>query len=123
MAKSLSQLATNLKETLIKLQSDTYNKTNINVNRYNNLKLSMDITDIIGPHVIITTSISEGVYNLRNGEKINGGLGPDERYVQRWFQKPNILFYLQEVWVDIERHRGKAYGSEEDDEGDSIEGG
>lgn len=121
MAKTLNQLATNLKETLVRLQSDAYNKTNINANRYNNLKLSMDVTDIIGPHVVITTSISEGVYNIKNGEKLNGGLGPDERYVQRWFQKTNILFYLQEVWFDLEKQRGKAYGSEEEDSGDSLE--
>jgi hypothetical protein len=121
MAKSLNQLASNLKDTLIKLQSDAYNKNSINVNRYNNLKLSMDITDIIGPHVAINTSISEGVYNIKNGEKISGGLGPDERYVQRWFQKTNILFYLQEVWYELEKQRGRAYGSEEEDDGDLIE--
>jgi hypothetical protein len=121
MAKSLNQLATNLKDTLIKLQSDAYNKNSINVNRYNNLKLSMDVTDIIGPHVVINTSISEGVYNIKNGERISGGLGPDERYVQRWFQKPNILYYLQEVWFNLQKQRGKAYGTEEEDGEDAIE--
>lgn len=43
MAKTLNELASDLKDVIIGLQSDAHNKGNLRVERYNNLKLSMDI--------------------------------------------------------------------------------
>ncbi len=105
MAKTLNELAGELKDTIIALQSDPHNKGNLRVERYNNLKLSMD-TSQSSPQVIINIAMSEAVFNLKNGEKLNGGLGPDERYVLRWFNKTNTLSALNECWKELSRKSG-----------------
>ncbi len=106
MAKTLNELAGELKDTIIELQSDAHNKGNLRVERYNNLKLSMDVSQN-SPQVTINVGMSEAVFNLRTGEKLNGGLGPDERYVLRWFNKTNTLSALNECWQELSRKNGK----------------
>lgn len=108
MAKTLNELASDLKECVIGLQSDAHNKGSVRKERYNNLKLSMDIAANPRPHVVISVSMSEAEFDLRTGEKVNGGLGPDERYVLRWFSKPNTLADLKACWQALESRRGKA---------------
>lgn len=107
MGKTLNELTSDLKETIINLQSDAHNKTDIRRERYNNLKLEMNIATNPNPHVIVNMSMSEAEFNLRTGEKVNGGLGPDERYVLRWMGKANVLEDLRECWGGIEKSRGK----------------
>lgn len=106
MGKTLNELAGELKEYVIDLQSDAHNRGNIRKERYNNLKLIMDIAANPTPHVIISISMSEAEFDLKSGEKTNGGLGPDERYVLRWLGKPNTLFDLRACWTEIESRRG-----------------
>lgn len=108
MGKTLNELASDLKECVIGLQSDAHNKGNVRKERYNNLKLSMDVASNPKPHVVINLAMSEAEFDLKSGEKTNGGLGPDERYVLRWFSKPNTLADLQACWQDAEKSRGKA---------------
>ena len=76
--------------------------------RYNNLKLSMDIAKDSTPHVVVTVGMSEAKYNIKMGEKMEGGLGPDDKYVQRWFNNTNTIPALMECWNTIARERGRA---------------
>lgn len=105
MAKTLNELASDLKDVIIGLQSDAHNRGNLRVERYNNLKLSMDVSQST-PQVVINIAMSEATFNIKTGEKINGGLGPDERYVLRWFSKTNTLSALNECWLSLSRKRG-----------------
>ena len=107
MGKTLNELASELKEYIIELQSDAHNKGNFRPERYNNLKLTMDIAKDPHPHVIVTIAMSKSEYNLKSGEKISGSLGPDERYVQRWLAKPNSIPALQACWKVVELNRGR----------------
>lgn len=113
MPKTLNELAGELKALIIDLQSDPHNKTNINSQRYNNLKLGMEIAKESTPHVIVNIAMSEAVFNINNGEKMSGGLGPDERYVLRWFSKGSTMEALKECWKSREKSRGKAEDGEE----------
>jgi hypothetical protein len=106
--KTLSELSNDLKELMLSLQSDAHHKMTIRPERYNNLKISMDIAANSNPHFIVSISMSAAEFDLKTGEKISGGLGPDERYVLRWLDKPNTLEELRACWQIIEKHRGKA---------------
>ena len=59
--KTLHEMAKKLQEYIIRSQQDAHNSTNMNVTKYNNLKLKMD-TKIHFPHVIICIGISEGTF-------------------------------------------------------------
>lgn len=74
--KTLHELAVKLQESIIKQQDDAHNSTTLNVTKYNNLKLKMD-SRYAYPHVIVTIGISEAVFNIADGTKTDGGLGPD----------------------------------------------
>ena len=107
MAKTLNEHMGDLKAYIIDLQSDAHNKGNIRVERYNNLKLSMDPTRNHNPHVIIDLSMSDAEFDIKTGQKINGGLGPDERYVLRWLSNSGTLPGLLETWQEILKNGGK----------------
>jgi len=101
MSRSLNELTGNLKDLIIDLQSDARNSRTLNKEKYNNLKISMNPSKNPHPHLTIQVSMSEAVYDLKSGEKLSGGLGPDEKYVQRWLSKGSILESLTAVWVTI----------------------
>lgn len=107
MSKTLKELSDELKAYLIEIQSDAHNKGNFRPERYNNLKLSMNIASNRSPHVIVTLAMSSAEYDLKTGEKTNGGLGPDERLVLRWLGKQNSLPNLMECWKNVEKNRGR----------------
>ena len=108
MAKTLNELAGELKTLIIELQSDADNQGSIRVERYNNLKLIMEPAKNSSPHVIVDLAMADAEFDIRTGQKLNGGLGPDERYVLRWFNKANTLSQLQEAWNNAVKNRGKA---------------
>ncbi len=103
MAKTLNELAGDLKEAIIDAQSDAHNKSNMNAARYNNLKLTMDPQASAHPEVVISLAMSEATFNIKTGEKVNGSLGPDERYVLKWLGKTNTLPALNECWLEISK--------------------
>ena len=113
MPKTLNELAGELKTLIVELQSDAHNKTNVNAQRYNNLKLSMDIAKEATPHVVVNIAMSEAIFNINTAEKMSGGLGPDERYVLRWFSKGSTLEALKECWTSREKSRGTANDGDE----------
>ena len=107
MAKTLNELAGDLKDLIIELQSDAHNKGNLRVERYNNLKLSMDVSINSSPQVVINIAMSEAIFNVKKKKKINGSLGPDERYVLRWLSKSGTLEALQEAWRNQRKNGGR----------------
>lgn len=96
--KTLHEMAVKLQESIIKQQDDAHNSTSINFSKYNNLKLKMD-SKYNYPHVIITIGISEAIFNIQEGTKVDGSLGPDERYVRKWLNTGTIVADLKEIYI------------------------
>lgn len=96
--KTLHELATKLQQYIIKSQQDAHNSTNMNITKYNNLKLRME-TKLHYPNIIVTIGISEAVFNIREGTKTDGSLGPDERYVKKWLGGSSVLADLKEIYI------------------------
>ena len=108
MAKSLNEFAGELKEFIINSQSDAHNKGSVNIGRYNNLKLVMEPRLNNRPHVVIDMTLSSAEFDILSGQKRNGGLGADERYVLKWLAKSGVLPSLQETWKYISKHGNEA---------------
>lgn len=98
MTKSLHELGQNLKSYLIDCHSNYKGLKNVSVERYNNLKLSMEPEIYQTFHLIIRIAISEAVIIMPEGCVFTGSLGMDERYVQRWLQNPMIREELNTHW-------------------------
>ena len=94
-----------LKSFLIQEQSDAHSARNVNVAKYNNIKITMDPTKNVMPHVTIRISISEGTYSLNDFSKQNGGLGAEERYVLKWFNRFGVKDKLTELWAFAEKNK------------------
>ena len=95
-------LEDNLKTFIIQEQSDAHNVKNVNIAKYNNIKISMDPSKNPVPHVCVRISISEATYSLNDFAKINGGLGYEERLVLKWFGRYGIKDKLTELWASSE---------------------
>lgn len=52
-------------------------------------------------------SMSAAEFELKMGQKLNGGLGPDERYVIRWLNKSGTLAALIETWHGVIKNGGR----------------
>lgn len=96
--KTLHELAVKLQTHIIKSQEDAHNSTNMNITKYNNLKLRME-TRLHFPNVIVCIGISEATFNIADGTKTDGGLGPDEKYVRKWLGSSTVIADLKEIWV------------------------
>lgn len=96
--KTLHEMATKLQTFIIKSQEDAHNQTNLNVTKYNNLKLRME-TKIHYPNVIVCIGISEAIFNIADGTKTDGGLGPDEKYVRKWLGSSTVIADLKEIYI------------------------
>ena len=92
-----------LKTFIIQEQSDAHNVKTVNVAKYNNIKLSMDIKKFVMPHVTIRISISEATFSLNDFCKFNGGLGYEERLVLKWFGRFGVKEKLTELWNTAEK--------------------
>lgn len=109
MAKTLSELSRGLKEFLVEIQSDAHSAGSVKSYRYNNLKIEIpDARTAKTPQVVITVGMSEAAFNIITGEKISGGLGPDERYIIRWFDRGSNREELKEAFRRAEKNVGKA---------------
>lgn len=98
--KTLHEMAVKLQESIIAQQEDAHNSTTLNVTKYNNLKLKMS-TKYTYPHVIITIGISEAIFNIADGTKTDGGLGPDEKYVKKWLGTSTVIADLKEIYISV----------------------
>ena len=94
-----------LKTFLIQEQSDAHSARNMNVAKYNNIKITMDPSKNELPHVTIRISISEATYSLSDFSKKNGGLGYEERFVVKWFGRFGVKEKLLELWNYAEKNK------------------
>ncbi|MBE7709627.1 MAG: hypothetical protein E7Z93_04175 [Cyanobacteria bacterium SIG32] len=114
MAKTLNELSREMRDFIVELQSDAHNITGFKKYRYNNLKIEvLDPRTSTFPQARVTIGMSAAVFNIATLEKISGGLGPDERYVLRWFMRETNLQEVKEAWRRAEKRIGKAQGSDE----------
>ena len=97
---NLNELATKLQEFIIRSQSDAHNGRGFSKSRYNNLKLKISST-LEYPNVIVAIGISEATYNIEDGTKTDGSLGPDEKYIYKWIGKSNIQHALKELYLSM----------------------
>ena len=98
MAKLFNELGQNLKEYIIDCHSNYKGLKNVAMERYNNLKLSMELEIYQTFHLVIRIGISEAVMILPEACVFTGTLGMDERYVQRWLQNAFIQQELNSHW-------------------------
>ena len=92
-----------LKNFIIQEQSDAHNVRNVNVTKYNNIKVTMDMQKNPLPHVTVRISISEATFSLADFSKLNGGLGYEERLVLKWFGRYGVKDKLLELWGNAEK--------------------
>ncbi len=102
MTVTLNEMANKLQSYIIDSQSDAHSSSNANLNlaKYNNIKLAMDET-VRFPHIIIRIGISEAIYGLRDGVRSEGGLGPDEKYVHKWLGNYAVISELTEIYKNF----------------------
>lgn len=65
MVMSLSEMANKLRTFIIDSQNDAHSSQNMNMTKYNNVKLSMDESKNY-PHITIGIGISEATYNIKD---------------------------------------------------------
>ena len=94
-----------LKSFMIQEQSDAHNIKSVNVAKYNNIKIWMEPGKHVQPHFYIRISISEAIFSLEDCSKINGGLGYEERFVNKWFGRMGIKEKLIELWNSSEKNK------------------
>lgn len=87
-----------LKDFLCEAQSDNHNSRTANFYKYNNLKVFMDPNKSKLPHFIVRIGISEAMFDIAKGEKLSGGLGPDEKLVYRWVARNLDRIDFGSVW-------------------------
>lgn len=96
---TLNELANKLQTFIIEQQVDPHNVRQLNIHKYNNLKLK--IAQLSYPNVVICIGISEATYNLEDGTKVDGGLGQDERYVLKWLRKGPVIDNLKQLYYEL----------------------
>lgn len=101
MAKSFNDLALDLKDYIVDKHANYRGLKHMSLQRYNNLALSMNSRRFGNPHVIVKVGISEAVFSIPYVNKIDGGLGMDERYVMQWIGTDVVLQTLNEHWKII----------------------
>ena len=104
---TFKDLEDNLKSFIMQEQSDAHNVRNANNVKHNNLKIWMDNKKYTQPHIFIRISISEAVFSISDSTKINGGLGYEERFVQKWFGRMGVKEKLSELWGSMSRETVK----------------
>ena len=94
-----------LKNFMIQEQSDAHNVKSVNLAKYNNIKIWMDLSKYVQPHFFVRVSISEAVFALSDCSKLNGGLGYEERFIIKWFGRMGIKEKLTELWNNAEKNK------------------
>lgn len=101
MAKSFNDLALDLKDYIVGKHANYRGLKHMSLQRYNNLALSMNSRRFGKQHVIVKVGISEAVFSFPYINKIDGGLGMDERYVMQWLGTDAVIQALTEHWKVI----------------------
>ncbi len=95
---TFKDLEDNLRSFMIQEQSDAHNIRTVNIAKYNNLKIWMDLSKYQQEHFFVRVSISEAVFSVKDCVKLNGGLGYEERFIYKWFGRIGIKDKLRELW-------------------------
>ena len=96
-----------LRNFMIQEQSDAHNVKTVNLAKYNNIKIWMDLSKYVQPHFFVRVSISEAVFALSDCSKLNGGLGYEERFIIKWFGRMGVKEKLVELWNHAEKNKDK----------------
>lgn len=102
---TFKDLEDNLKNFIIQEQSDAHNVRSVNTAKYNNIKLWMDPSKNVMPHFFVRVSISEASFSINDCTKINGGLGYEERFILKWFNRMGNKEKLLELWNNAEKNK------------------
>lgn len=94
-----------LKDYLTNAQLDSYNSKDDIKHKYNNLKIYMDPEDNSTPHFWVSVNISSVCFAINTLERIDGGLGSDERYISMWAGRANIKGELKKHWIYLSKLR------------------
>ncbi len=101
MAKSFNDLAYDLRDFIVDKHANYRGLKHMSMQRYNNLTISMNSRRYGQQHVIVKIGISEGVFSFPYVNKLDGGLGMDERYVMQWIGNDMVIQTLNEHWKTI----------------------
>ena len=101
MGKTFNELAQDLRDYIVDKHSNSRGLKHMSLQRYNNLAISMNSKRYGQPHVIIKVGISEAAFSFPYVNKIDGGLGMDERYVMLWIGLDTTIASLDAQWKTI----------------------
>lgn len=107
MAKTLNEITIELKDYILDCLSDPRAKVKVKPFEYNSLNVTMDTDKEPSPHIIVSLNMSEAIFSIQTGRKLNGGLGPDERYVLKWLERGYNRQKLHETWLSNEQNKKK----------------
>ena len=63
---TFKDLEDHLRSFIIQEQSDAHSSRNLNVSKYNNIKIWMDLSKYLEPHFFVRVSISEAAFFLKD---------------------------------------------------------
>ena len=96
--ESISKFENSLTDYLVNAQSSQFTDVMSFAYRYNNLKFFMAPSKVREPHFFVRLGISEACFSIQTGNKIDGSLGPEDRFVQKWCSRINIQRELDTYW-------------------------
>ena len=96
---SITKFANSLTDYLVDAMTDKYGDAKSFRYKYNNLKVYMDPKRVSDPHFFVMVGISEALFSVDDGKKLDGGLGGSEdACVKKWAERKNIQSELKEHW-------------------------
>ena len=101
MGKTFNELAQDLRDYIVDKHSNYKGLKHMSLQRYNNLTVSMNSKRYGQPHVIIRVGISEAAFSFPYVNKIDGGLGMDERFVMQWIGMDTTIVSLDAQWKTV----------------------
>ena len=101
MGKTFNELAQDLRDYIVDKHSNYRGLKHMSLQRHNNLTVSMNSKRYGQPHVIIRVGISEAAFSFPYVNKIDGGLGMDERFVMQWIGMDTTIVSLDAQWKTI----------------------
>ncbi len=111
-ANSIAKFDNSLTDFLINALADKHTDAKSYAYKYNNLKVFMDPRKVDEPHFFVQIGISEACFSIKDGSKLEGGLGNEDGYVKRWADRYNIHKELEAHWKIIK----EALKDEEEDD-------
>lgn len=97
-ANSIAKFDNSLTDFLINALADRHTDAKSYAYKYNNLKVFMEPRKVEEPHFFVQIGISEACFSIKDGSKLEGGLGNEDAYVKRWADRYNIHKELEAHW-------------------------